>query len=156
MVDINKILFPTDFSEHSQVALPYVLKMVEKFGAHLHCLHVIDDTFQYLMAGSDNAVPVIISDEELQQASQKEMDLFVTRHLNNIKATMTASIIPGRPFLEIVRYAREHDIDLIIIATHGRGALASMLLGSVTEKVVRKAPCAVLTVRHRDHVFEMP
>ena len=62
----------------------------------------------------------------------------------------------GRPFAEIIAYARENEICLIVMGTHGRGALAHVLLGSTTEKVVRKAPCAVMTVRAPDHDFVMP
>ena len=59
----------------------------------------------------------------------------------------------GSPFLEIVTYAKAQDIDLIVMGTHGRGPIAHMLMGSVAEKVVRKAPCPVLTVRHPEHEF---
>jgi len=62
----------------------------------------------------------------------------------------------GSPFVEIVRYAKDRDIDLIVMGTHGRGPIAHMLLGSVAEQVVRKAPCPVLTVRHPEHEFVMP
>ena len=62
----------------------------------------------------------------------------------------------GTPFVEIIRYAREHEIDLIVMGTHGRGLIAHVLMGSVAEKVVRKAPCPVLTVRHPEHEFVMP
>jgi nucleotide-binding universal stress UspA family protein len=62
----------------------------------------------------------------------------------------------GPPFLEIVRYAQEGDIDLIVMGTHGRTGLAHALMGSVAEKVVRKAPCPVLTVRHPEHEFVKP
>jgi nucleotide-binding universal stress UspA family protein len=62
----------------------------------------------------------------------------------------------GSPFVEVIRYARDHDVDLIVMGTHGRGAIAHMLLGSVAERVVRKAPCAVLTVRGKGHTFEAP
>src|SRR5207302_3469836 len=64
--------------------------------------------------------------------------------------------LTGSPFVEIVRYAKEQNIDLIVLGTHGRGPIAHMLLGSVAEKVVRKAPCPVLTVRHPEHEFVMP
>jgi nucleotide-binding universal stress UspA family protein len=62
----------------------------------------------------------------------------------------------GSPFYEIIRYAKERDIDLIVMGTHGRSGLVHVLLGSVTEKVVRKAPCPVLTVRHPEHEFVHP
>ncbi|MBT4867638.1 MAG: universal stress protein, partial [Planctomycetaceae bacterium] len=62
----------------------------------------------------------------------------------------------GTPFVEIVRLAREEDVDLVVVGTHGRGAVAHMLLGSVAEKVVRKSPCPVLTVPQKGHTFSMP
>ena len=62
----------------------------------------------------------------------------------------------GTPFLEIIRYAKEKDIDMIVMGTHGRSGLVHMLMGSVAEKVVRKAPCPVLTVRPEGHKFVMP
>ena len=62
----------------------------------------------------------------------------------------------GRPYPTILDYASQQQVDMIVIATHGRGALTHMLLGSVTEKVVRKAPCPVLTVRHPEHEFVTP
>jgi universal stress protein A len=64
--------------------------------------------------------------------------------------------VTGTPFVEIVAAAKRHDSDLIVIGTHGRGALAHALIGSVAERVVRKAPCPVLTVRSGTHRFEMP
>ena len=66
------------------------------------------------------------------------------------------ALLAGNPFLEIIRYAKAHDIDLIVMGTHGRGPIAHMLLGSVAEKVVRKSPCPVLTVRDAQHEFVMP
>jgi len=69
---------------------------------------------------------------------------------------VTTAIVAGNPFVEIIRYARAHEIDLIVLGTHGRGPVAHMLLGSVAEKVVRKSPCPVLTVRPAQHEFVMP
>ena len=65
-------------------------------------------------------------------------------------------IVRGRPFVEIIRYAREKKIDIIVVGTHGHSGLTHILMGSVAEKVVRKSPCPVLTIRHPDHEFEMP
>ncbi len=72
------------------------------------------------------------------------------------KLKATTEVISGRPFLEIIRIAKERKSDLIVIGTHGRGALKQVLLGSVAEKVVRKAPCPVLSVRDPGHKFTMP
>ncbi len=65
-------------------------------------------------------------------------------------------VTQGHPFVEIVRHARDSETDLIIMGTHGRGAIAHMMLGSVAEKVLRKAPCPVLIVRHPEHEFIHP
>ena len=81
---------------------------------------------------------------------------FCTEHLADLDPPPVTYVSMGRPFAEIIAYAREHAVNLIVMGTHGRGAIAHVLLGSTTEKVVRKAPCAVLTVRGPDHEFEMP
>ena len=72
------------------------------------------------------------------------------------KLAITRKVLFGTPFIEIVRYARDNDIDLLVLGTHGRGAIAHMLMGSTAEKIVRKAPCPVLTVRPEAHEFVLP
>ena len=156
MESLNRILYPTDFSQQALVTLPLLKLLVEKFQAQLHCLHVIDEALQYWMAGADNAVPMVVSENDLIESAQKQMDEFISTHLTEFKDKLTAKVTVGRPFLNIIQYARDESIDLIVISTHGHGALTSMLLGSVTEKVVRKAPCPVLTVRNSEYKFEMP
>ena len=68
---------------------------------------------------------------------------------------VTKAFVEGRPFVEIIRYARENEIDLIVISTHGRTGLKHALFGSVAEKVVRKAPCPVLVVKRQERDFVM-
>ena len=84
------------------------------------------------------------------------MEKFGAEHLSGMKKPAITHVAYGRPFAEIIAYAREHAIDLIVMGTHGRGAIAHVLLGSTTEKVVRKSPCPVLTIRTSEHPFEMP
>ena len=155
-MELKKILYPTDFSKHSLAALPYAKEMAEKFGAELHVLHVVDSAYQYWMAGGEDTAAVVISENELMDSAQQQMDDFIEKNLGDYKSPMTVKLLPGRPFLEIIHYARDQGIDMIVIATHGYGALTSMLIGSVTEKVLRKAPCPVMTIRHAEHKFEMP
>ena len=155
-MDIKRILFPTDFSEHSLAAYPCVKDIAEKYDAEVHCLHVADDSCNYWMAGDDALAPVVVSELELASNSQKMMEEFVEHNLSGISDRLVASAVVGRPFAEIIRYSRENNIDMIIMSSHGHGALAAMLLGSVTEKVVRKAPCPVLTIRDKDKQFIMP
>jgi nucleotide-binding universal stress UspA family protein len=156
MICFERILHPTDFSEPSHDALEYAKALCERFDAELHALHVLPNPAAVpVMPGS--FVPPQLT--ESQQACRQEA------------AKLLASLVPnewqerhrvqrvtrqGSPFLGIIEYAREADIDLIVLGTHGRSGLAQMLLGSVAEKVVRKAPCPVLTVRPQVQRFVMP
>ncbi|MBN1844764.1 MAG: universal stress protein [Sedimentisphaerales bacterium] len=156
MSQLKKILYPTDFSEHSLCALPLAQEIAQCFDANLHCLHVVDEAYQFWLSAQEAAMPVVMPIEEMKQSAQEHMREFVSQHITFNPERLVWQVGIGRPFLEIIRYARQEEIDLIVIATHGHGALASMLLGSVTEKVVRKSPCPVLTVRHPEHKFEIP
>lgn len=146
MARIERILCPTDFSELSIGAMKYAGLLAEKFGANLHVLHVVDQAYQYWMAMGPETIPAGPTVEEMMATAQKQMDEFVAQHgPRDLKAD--TEIISGRPFLEIIRIAKEKNVDLIVIGTHGRGALTQMLLGSVADKVIHKAPCPVLSVR---------
>jgi len=89
------------------------------------------------------------------KTTQDQMAQFVEKHLAGFPR-LTAKVISGRPFVEIIHYARNMAMDLIVIATHGRSGLKHVLMGSVAERVVRKAPCPVLSVRSDEHGFVMP
>jgi nucleotide-binding universal stress UspA family protein len=155
-VSFERILFPTDFSDLSQAGLDYACVMAEAFSAELHCLHVVDDAYQYWSAMGPESIPVGPPPEDLLDLARKRMEQFKSDHLGGLKRAAVTTVRVGRPFAEIIAYARENAICLIVMGTHGRGAIAHMLLGSTTEKVVRKAPCAVMTVRAADQAFVMP
>jgi len=156
MINLRRILFPTDFSDLSLHAFKYARSFAEAYKAELHVLHVVDEAFQYWMAMGPNSMPVGPAPDELEDVSRKELDKFVQTHMADVTAPLVQAVGSGRPFLEIIAYARRQGIDLIVIATHGRGELKHALLGSVAERVVRKAPCPVLTIRHPEHDFVMP
>ncbi len=150
MVTLKKILVPTDFSEHSDKAVRYGAELASKFGAELHLVHAIEAT--PIMYGEGAYFP---------PETEAEIETAATKQLNEMTVpgdglTVQRKVVPGHPFVEIIRYAKENDVGLIVIGTHGRGAIAHMLLGSVAEKVVRKAPCPVLTVRDEEHEFVRP
>ena len=151
---IRKILFPTDFSKASQAALPMLRDLADHYGAEIHILHVVDLQSEFLMDGG-YMVPLLISypveQEQLEEIARKRLNEFVQDQLADLQESVKKVIALGKPFAEIVQYAEEEKIDLIVISTHGHSALGSVLLGSVAEKVVHKAPCAVLTVRHAAH-----
>ncbi|MEK6677261.1 MAG: universal stress protein [Planctomycetota bacterium] len=152
----QRILFPTDFSDTSLSARQCAVGMAEAFQAQLHCLHVVDDAYLYWTAMGPEGVPLGPPLEEMTELGRKRMQQFVGEHLSKVKPAVIGEVRVGRPFAEIIGYAKEQQVDLIVLATHGRGAVAHALLGSTTEKVVRKAPCAVLTVRADGHQFAMP
>lgn len=146
-IQFTNILFATDFSESAQSALAYARQLADTFEATLHCLHVVDEAYQYWSPMGPESIPVGPPPEEMVKLGQTRMKQFQDEHLTGLKREPVTHVAVGRPFAEIVAYAADHDVQLIVLATHGRGAIAHMLLGSTTEKVLRKAPCAVLTVR---------
>jgi len=155
MISLKKILLPTDFSEYSDAAREYACSFVEKFGAELHLLHVLQDLVAMAPEPGMAFPPPGDYMKELQASAEQAL---AKRPGDSLPAetTVVREVRHGTPFLEIIRYAKEKEIDLIVLGTHGRSGLAHVLLGSVAEKVVRKAPCPVLTVRSKEHKFEMP
>jgi nucleotide-binding universal stress UspA family protein len=93
--------------------------------------------------------------DEIEKESRQRLETLLGEG-DRTKFRAEIALLAGNPFLEIIRYAKAHDVDLIVMGTHGRGPIAHMLLGSVAEKVVRKSPCPVLTVREAQHEFVMP
>jgi nucleotide-binding universal stress UspA family protein len=155
MIDLHRILIPTDFSKFSQNALTYGVAFAEKFGAELYLLHVVQNVAQVIPEILPVEPPLTPSVEELTSAVHVAFDrVILENRLQNL--TIHREVREGAPFYEIIRFAKEASIDLIVMGTHGHTGLAHVLLGSVTEKVVRKAPCPVLTVRHPEHEFVHP
>lgn len=150
MINIKSILVPTDFSECSDAALKYGRALAASFGASLHMLHVVPDPYtQPWGAEAFSASLGDVVDQWLKEAVRRTTESIPEQERPAVKA----SSVIGTPSFEIIRYAKDRGIDLIVIGTHGRGPFAHMLLGSVAEKVVRRAPCPVLTVRHPQHEF---
>jgi universal stress protein A len=155
MIRLKRILFATDFSDLAATAQDYACEFAERFGAELHVLHVLQDVMLMMPEpGSAFSLPQNYM-VELKQAAEKTLETVPPADWCSGKHVVRATRM-GAAFVEIVRYAREQEIDLVIIGTHGRSGLKHVLLGSVAERVVRKAPCPVLTVRHEGHQFVMP
>lgn len=151
MITLKKILVPTDFSAHSDVAMRYAAELAAKFGAELHLFHAIE-TMPYTVGEGAYFPPE--TEQEMEDAAIKQLKDLHIESADGVNVIRKST--HGYPFLEIVRYAKDQEIDLIVTGTHGRGAIAHMLMGSVAEKVVRKAPCPVLTVREGEHDFVLP
>lgn len=154
MIPPKRILVPTDFSETSNVALKYAMSLAHAFSASLHVLHVVKKAAFETPGATGDWTPPLGLLEELQGGALDELRKVVEREAP--QAYAEPIVRTGSPFVEIVQCAKEMKIDLIVMGTHGRGPVAHMLMGSVAEKVVRKAPCPVLTVRHPEHAFVMP
>jgi nucleotide-binding universal stress UspA family protein len=152
---LRRVLFPTDFSGFAREALSYAVAMAEDYGASLHILHVVPTPEMALQF--EAMAPVLDADffTELEKGAQEQLEKVVPDEVRE-RVDLTLATRRGAAFVEIVRYARENDIDLIVIATHGRTGLRHALFGSVAEKVVRKSPCPVLSVRPKGHDFAMP
>jgi nucleotide-binding universal stress UspA family protein len=155
MIDLHRILVPTDFSKFSQNALKYAAAFAEKFGAEIYLLHVVQDLALFIPEAVSVAPPATPPIEQMTAAVREGLQR-VVRESGLERFTVHCEVREGTPFYEIILFAKEADIDLIIMGTHGRSGLVHVLLGSVTEKVVRKAPCPVLTVRDPEHEFVHP
>jgi nucleotide-binding universal stress UspA family protein len=155
MIDLKRILVPTDFSKYSEVALNYAAAFCEKFGAELILLHVVQDLGVFLPDMVTGTPPLAPPVDQLTAAARAALERTVREQkLDRFKVRL--EVREGPPFYEIILLAKEANVDLIIAGTHGRGGLRHVLMGSVAEKVVRKAPCPVLTVRHPEHEFVHP
>ena len=150
-IKLQNICVPVDFSETSSAALNYAKALAEAFSARLHLVHV---QVNWVPEGD---FPISLQFYVgLEEAARKQLAAQLTQ-AEQEKYQARLELVSGvSEFVEIVRYAREQKIDLLVLGTHGRGPIAHMLMGSVAEKVVRKAPCPVLTVRHPQHEFVMP
>jgi nucleotide-binding universal stress UspA family protein len=155
MIDLHRILVPTDFSKSSSNALVYGSAFAEKFGAELYLLHVVQDLTWFVPEAILVAPAAMPPLEQFVTASQTALERAI-KELNRPGIKTHPVVREGTPFDTIIKYAREIDVDLIVMGTHGHTGLAHVLLGSVAEKVVRKAPCPVLTVRHPEHEFVHP
>ena len=153
MIQLDRILAPTDFSQHSENALRYACELADRFGAELHLLSVLDDTTPLFV--DPEIMPMDSLIQQQRVAISKQLDQQPGSPWDE-NLTVVREMRQGSPFLEIIRYAKENNIGLIVLGTHGRSGLAHVLLGSVAERVVRIAPCPVLTVRHPEHEFVMP
>lgn len=158
MIALHEILVATDFSEPSDVALAYGRELARRFGARLTVLHVADD-----VAARYVSFPMPVGDfghwqAEAESAARTRLHTLLSQEDRQVLRAKAVVLVSTSPSHAIVGYARDAmpRIDVIVMGTHGRGAVAHLLMGSVAERVVRSAPCPVLTVRHPQHEFVLP
>ncbi len=145
---VARILVPVDFSEHAKLALVYANQLAQLYAARLHLLHVIDEVV-YPDFYPPVVPPVGPASDELRERSEEGLRELIAQVTHPNAETHVGA---GRASPEIVRFAEELSADLIVIASHGLTGIRHMLLGSVTEQVIRGAPCPVFTVK----VFRKP
>jgi nucleotide-binding universal stress UspA family protein len=156
--NFNKILAPTDFSEDSSLALNYAVTMAQKFSSEIIVIHVDQPLAPVMVSELSPGLDVSTMNriaEEGRLLALKELDA-TTARLRESGVKTRGLMRVGAPFLEIIHAAQSEGADLIVMGTHGRTGLAHVLIGSVAERVVNKAPCPVLTVRHPDRKFKHP
>jgi nucleotide-binding universal stress UspA family protein len=154
MIRIKKILHPTDFSVNSNHALKYACAFAAHFDAELHLLHVVPDLTLITLPPADGYLPEGYYQHARKRADEELAKLPAQGMADGV--TVVRQSLEGSAFLEITRYAKENSIDLIILGTHGYSGLTHVLMGSIAEKIVRKAPCPVLTVHPEEHEFVTP
>ena len=155
MIKMAKILHPTDFSEPSRYALGYAVSFAREFGAQLWVLHVIEEVARAMYFDMLQAPPVAAIMADIEAQAKKLLDGLLD---DDVKKELNAQCLirKGVPFLEVVRCAEEIGADIIVCGTHGHTGIKHVLFGSVAEKIIRKSPCPVLSVRHPEHQSETP
>lgn len=151
-VAIRKILFATDFSETSQQAQKYAAAMATAFQAELHALHIVRDPYPM---PSSTGFPLPPPKDLLPKLTREAETRLAAEMAEETKSCpqVICAIRVGDAVREINEYAKLHDIDLIVIGTHGLRGISHLLIGSVAEKIVRLATCPVFTVHAKGHQF---
>ena len=153
-MQFSKILVPTDFSESARYALPYAVDLAQKYDASLYILHVVEPIVAPVdFAWGTYSYPDI--EKQLSGYVKESLAKIINEQVPD-DITVESTNLNGKPWREIVSFARDEGMDLIVMATHGLSGLSHALYGSTAEKVVRKAPCQVMIIRHPDVKFEMP
>ncbi len=146
---VEHIMFPTDFSEGAAYALPYAIDLTRHYNAQLSIVHVIYDISQ----ATGVHVPHISTDEvsrELHDWAASEIDKGYIEEIRGLP-NVEKKVIQGIPYEEILKFARDEKVDMIVMGTYGRVGLQRLIFGNTAERVVRRAPCPVLTVKIPEH-----
>jgi len=147
----HKILVPIDFSDTSQKAFHYALRFAEQFGCEIVLLHVVEPVA--LTVGAPLAVEVFPEPQDDSVPAEKALAAIAAQSRENGAESITAMVRTGHAPNEITKAAKDLDVDLIVIATHGYTSWRHFCIGSTAERVVRTASCPVLVVREKEHEF---
>lgn len=151
MIALKNILVATDFSEPSAVALDYGRDLARSYDAALHVVHVIEESMA--LHGPEIGFAYADIQRNIEAAVRRDLDAALSADDHRTLNARTVITRAGNVSHAITEYAKNNAIDLIIVGTHGRGAIQRFLIGSVAERVMRTAPCPVLTVRANERDF---
>jgi nucleotide-binding universal stress UspA family protein len=149
-IQVKKILVPIDFSEYSKSALKYATSFAEIFHSELVLVYVIEPVI-YPPDFSMGQISIPAVDLEMDKRAKEELEKLAQTEFNS-SIKVTTMVKTGKPFVEIIETAKEEEVDLIIISSHGHSGVEQILFGSTAEKVVRKSTCPVLTIRRESKV----
>lgn len=144
----NKILVATDLDEVSTEALRVAVSLARDEGSSLHIVHVLLDPMTQPWGADAYGINIPNLLADMRRDASRALDVLVAEATPKV-ADVRSQVLVGSPAAEIVRYAAAESIDLIVVGTHGRGVVPRAFLGSVADRVIREAPCPVLTVRHK-------
>jgi len=155
MIKFKRILFPTDFSPSAQHALDYAISLALEYESTIILAHVIED-ISFNSSFTLSSFPTSLEYHHgMQERAKEELARVLSPQLKR-QINVEEAVVRGRPFVEIIRVAKEKGADLIVMATHSQTGIRHSHLGSTAERVVRKAPCPVMVIRHPEYQFIMP
>ena len=151
-MQIKTILCPVDFSEISTNAMQYAVFLASHHHAELLLLHVVEHLQEF-----EHYQVLVFTPQELADEMEKQAYEELNKLTEQIKKTIKVEAVvrQGKAFVEIIKEAKEKDMDMIVMGSQGRTGISHMLMGSVAEKVVRKASCPVLIVRDKNIQFDI-
>ena len=159
MVEYKNILYCSDFSDEAEMAFHHAVDFCQRYDAKLHLLHVLHSGYKYMRHVVDEYVDPNkeeqVADEELVNQAEKDLKSKYGKRLENCNRAVFAVRV-GVPFVEIVRYAREHKVDFIIMGASGSSELDKQSFGSTVENVARRAHCHVMAIRNPELAFKLP
>ncbi len=144
MIKLKKILCPIDFSACSTYALSYAIDLSLKDHASLYLIHVIEP-YMSDIADILKQIDLLLDDKQTDSLKIRLINLIPNEIRTNI--SIDAMVVKGIPFVEIIKAAKDRQVNLIVMGTHGKTGLEHILIGSVAERVIQRSPCPVLSIR---------
>jgi nucleotide-binding universal stress UspA family protein len=152
MIEYSNILYCSDFSEEAEMAFHHAVDFCQRYGAQLHLLHVLHSGYKYMR----HIVDEYVNEDKEEQVADDEL---LAQAESDLKSNCNQAVFVvqvGVPFVEIVRYAREHKVDFIVMGASGSSELDKQTFGSTVENVARRAHCHVMAIRNPELAFKLP